>query len=155
MVQTIEKQNIKNYINNICILCISFNWSFILTESKLWLSCTETWEYLLASTVIILPRFNLLLLGEIMSVWSMESFLRFANPKSSCFWWPDHCDPSGVYSPKTTQNSQLKNLGQNGQKSKNGLKSYFLLIDCLETWSDCSLQLSCVLKAVKPRKRVW
>ena len=48
--------------------------------------------------------------------------------------------PSGFYSQKSTQNSQLKNLGQNDQKSKNGLKSYFLLIDCLKTWSDCSLQ---------------
>ena len=63
--------------------------------------------------------------------------------------------PLGVYSPKTTQNSQLKNLGQNSEKSKNGLKSYFMLIDCLETWSYCRLQLFCLLKAVKPRKRVW
>ena len=62
--------------------------------------------------------------------------------------------PSGFCSQKSTQNSQLKNLGQNDQKLKNGLKSYFSLIDCLETWSDCSLQEFCLLKAVKARKRV-
>ena len=41
------------------------------------------------------------------------------------------------------------------EKSKNQPKWYFLLIECRETWSEWSLHLFCVLKAVKPQKSVW
>ena len=42
--------------------------------------------------------------------------------------------------------------GCDHEKWKNGPKSYFLLIECRETWSECSLHLFWMLKGVKTRK---
>ena len=38
-------------------------------------------------------------------------------------------------------------------KMKNGSKSYLMPMECLETWSECSLRLFCVMKAVRSRKK--
>ena len=74
-------------------------------------------------------------------------FFTIENPFTVFFWAQQY--------PKRPFENHWSSFSGKGQKWKNGPKSHFLVIDCLETWSACSLQLFCVLKAVKPRKRVW
>ena len=57
--------------------------------------------------------------------------------------------------PKRPFENHWSSFSGEGQKLKSGPKAHFLVMEYLETWSACSLQLFCMLKAVKPRKRVW
>ena len=62
-------------------------------------------------------------------------------------------DPEGGQDDGSAENEDWDE--SDGQKSKNWPKSYFLVMECLETWSESSLQQFGELKAVKPKKKVW
>ena len=73
-------------------------------------------------------------------------FFTIENPFRGFFWAQQY--------PKRPFENHWSSFSGKDQKWKNRPKSHFLVIDYLETWSACSLQLFCVLKAVKPQKRV-